>query len=118
MNEYERSSGVSWAPDSRRFFVNDDFGSNGSLSYVIDPSTLKTVDLSKMITDNDADAKQFLKAGHSYLRAKHWLNSHELLVVLFGHFDEGPAHGFTIQYRVDLNAGARKLSQRSVEQPQ
>jgi hypothetical protein len=122
VKEYERSLAIAWAPDSERFFVNDDYGSNGSDSYVIDPASLKTTDLGTIIMDNDAEATQFLKAGHSYVRAKRWLNSHELLVVLFGHFDDSPPRGvpgsFTIKYQVDLNGGARKMSQHSIEEPQ
>ena len=32
VKEYERSLAIAWAPDSERFFVNDDYGSNGSNS--------------------------------------------------------------------------------------
>ena len=122
VKEYERSLAIAWAPDSERFFVNDDFGSNESNSYVIDPASLKTTDLGTIIVDNDAEASQFLKAGHSYVRAKRWLNSHELLIVLFGHFDEPPPRGvpgsFTIKYQVDLNGSAKKISQLAVEESQ
>ena len=122
VREYERSLAIAWAPDSERFFVNDDYGSNGSDSYVIDPASLKTTDLGNIIVNKDAEAAQFLKAGHSYVRAKRWLNSHELLVVLFGHFDNSPPRhvpgSFTIKYQVDLNGGASKISQHSVEEPQ
>src|ERR1700694_4463601 len=80
VGEYDRSLSIAWAPDSQLFLVNDDSASDGTLSYVLDPATLKTTDLSAIIAANDADATQFLKAGHSYLSAKRWLNSHELLV--------------------------------------
>jgi hypothetical protein len=119
---YDRNLGIAWAPDSQRFFVNDNFGSTGSLSYVIDPARLKTTDLSAMIAANDPKAEEFLGAGHSYLRATGWLNSHELLVVLFGHFDEAPPRNipgsFTIKYQVDLNGKVLKISQHSIEEPQ
>ena len=122
VKEYARSLAIVWAPDSERFFVNDDYGSNGSDSYVVEPASLKTIDLGAVIADNDARATQFLRAGHSYVRAKRWLNSHELLVVLFGHFDDSPPHGvqgsFTIRYRVDLKGGAREISWNSTEEPQ
>ncbi len=122
VKDYERNLAIAWAPDSQRFFVDDDYGSNGSGSYVIDPATLKITDLSVIIANNVADATPFFNAGHSYFRAKRWLNSHELLVVLFGHFDEPPPRSvpgsFTIKYQVDLNGSARKISQRPIEQPQ
>jgi hypothetical protein len=122
VNEYDRSLAIGWAPDSRRFFVNDDYGSNGSHSCVIDPASLNATDLGTIIVNNDAEAAQFLKSGHSYVRAKRWLDSHKLLVVVFGHFDDPtPLHvpeSFTIKYEVDLNGGARKVSQHSIEEPQ
>src|ERR1035441_937025 len=58
VKKYERSLAIAWAPDSRRFFVNDDLGSNGSESFVIDPITLKSTDLGTIITDRHAEAKQ------------------------------------------------------------
>ncbi len=122
VKEYGRSLAIAWAPDSERFFVNDDYASNGSDSYVIDPASLKSTDLVTVIVDNNAEAAKFLKAGHSYVRAKSWLNSHELLVVLFGHFDDSPPRdvpgSFTINYQVSLDGGAKKISQRAVEESQ
>ena len=122
VKKYERSLDIAWAPDSARFFVNDNFGSNGSESSVIDPITLKTTDLGAIVAGHDAKAKQFLRAGHSYTRAKSWLNAHALTVVLFGHFDEAPPHGvpagFTAEYRVDLNGTAERVFLHSREEPQ
>ncbi len=121
VNKYQRSLAIAWAPDSQRFFVEDEYGSNGSDSYVIDPLSLETKDLSTLVSNNDAEIKQLLKAGHSYVKAKRWLNSHELIVVLSGHFDEPPPRGlpgsYTVEYRVDLNGSARKIASQSVEKP-
>jgi len=118
VNEYERSLDISWAPDSHSFFVNDEFGSNGTLCYVYDPIALKVQEVAAMLTSGDTDATMFIRAGHSYLKAKQWINSQELLVVLYGHFDDPPARGFTIRYRVSLTGRVQKLSQRSQEVPQ
>ncbi len=119
VKKYDRSLAVEWAPDSKRFFVNDDFGSNGSTASVIEAATLRTTDVSQIITDHDPQAKQFLGAGHSYLRAKRWINDHALIVVLFGHFDEAPPNGlppsFTVEYRVDLNGSVGKIFRHSKE---
>jgi hypothetical protein len=121
VKKYERTLAIAWAPDSGRFFVNDDYGSNGSESSVIDPITLKSTDLGMVITDHDAEAKQFLGAGHSYVSAKRWLNGHVLIAVLFGHFDEAPPSGvpasFTAEYRVDLTGFTEKVFQHSREEP-
>jgi hypothetical protein len=122
VKKYERSLEIAWAPDSGRFFINDNFGSNGSESSVIDPITLKITDLGAIVAGHDAQAKQFLRAGHSYIRAKSWLNAHVLTVVLFGHFDEAPPHGvpvgFTGGYRVDLNGKAERVFLHPREEPQ
>jgi hypothetical protein len=111
IGEYERNLSISWAPDSHLFFVNDAYGSNGTLSYVYDGVTLQATDLAKLLVAGDPSAARFLNAGHSYLQAKRWLNSRELLVVLYGHFDEPPLGGFTLQYRVALGGHVHKISQ-------
>ncbi len=118
VKEYERSLSISWAPDSRLFFVNDASGSTEALCYVYEPATLKEIDLAKVVVAGDPKAAQFLNAGHSYFRAKRWINSRELLVVLSGHTDEPPLRGFTLKYRVNLNGKVQELSQHAEEEPQ
>jgi hypothetical protein len=117
VKEYERSLDISWAPDSRLFFVNDHSGSTNARCYVYEAAPLKETDLAKVVLAGDPGAEQFLDAGHSYLAAKRWLNSHELLIVLTGHNDGSPPGAFTLRYRVDLRGSVHKLSQRSEEQP-
>lgn len=117
VKEYERSLDISWAPDSKQFFVNDNSGSTDGRCYVYEAASLKETDLAKLVLAGDPDAAQFLDAGHSYLRAKRWLNPHELLVVLTGHNDGSPPGAFTLRYRIDLRGKVRKLSQHSEEQP-
>jgi hypothetical protein len=118
VGEYERSLSISWAPDSHLFFVNDAYASNEALSYIYDPITLRATDLAKLLVADDPGAAQFLGVGHSYLHARRWLNSQELLVVLYGHFDEPPPRGFTLKYRVALNGRVRKISQVADERPE
>jgi TonB family protein len=117
VKEYERSLDISWAPDSRLFFVNDNSGSTDARCYVYEPAPLKETDLAKVVLAGDPGAEQFLDSGHSYLRAKRWLNSHELLVVLTGHNDGSPPGAFTLRYRIDLRGTVHKLSQRPEEEP-
>ena len=117
VKEYDRSLDVSWAPDSRLFFVNDNSGSTDARCYVYEATSLKETDVAKVVLARYPDAEQFLNSGHSYLRAKRWLNSHALLVVLTGHNDGSPPGAFTLRYRVDLNGSLDKLSQHSEEQP-
>jgi len=116
ISEYERSLKVSWSPDSRSFFVDDDSGSNIAMSYVYDPLTLRVTDLADSLTTRDKGAAQYLRAGHSYLRAKRWINSHELFVSLSGHFDEPPPRGFTVKYRISLDGTVRKISESPEEE--
>ena len=118
VREYQRSLSVSWAPDSRSFFVHDAYLSNEALSYVYDPVTLNATDLAKLLVAGDPGAAQFLGAGHSYLHAKRWVSSRELLVVLYGHFDEPPPRGFTLQYRITLDGHVHKISQLAREIPE
>jgi len=118
VKEYDRSLSISWAPDSGLFFVNDASGSTETLSYVYDPATLKPTDLAKLLVAGDPGAAQFLGVGHSYLQARRWVNSRELLVVLYGHFDEPPLGGFTLQYRVALDGHVHKISQLTREKPE
>jgi hypothetical protein len=118
VGEYERSLSISWAPDSHLFFVNDAYASNEALSYIYDPITLKATDLAKLLVAGDPGAAEFLGVGHSYLQARRWVNSRELLVVLYGHFDEPPPRGFTFQYRVALDGKVRKISQLARERPE
>src|SRR5260370_26140930 len=118
VGEYERSLTISWAPDSHLFFVNDAYASNEALSYVYDPVSLKATDLAKLLVAGDPGAAQFLGVGHSYLQARRWVSSRELLVVLYGHFDEAPLGGFTLQYRVALDGHVHKISQLAREKPE
>jgi len=112
VKEYDRSLSVSWAPDSRTFFVDDAFASNESLCYLYDAATLKETALAKVILAEEPNAAQFLNAGHSYLDAKRWVNSHDVLVVLNGYNDGSPPGLFTLRYRVGLNGSVHKLSQK------
>jgi hypothetical protein len=113
VKEYDRSLSISWAPNSGLFFVNDASGSTETQCYLYDPTNLREEDLAKVVLAGDPDAAQFLHAGHSYLKARRWVNSHLLLVVLEGHNDGLPPGGFNLRYRIDLNGSVRKLSQHT-----
>ena len=110
---YERSLVVSWAPDSRLFFVDDASGSTETRCYLYEPATLKETELAKVVLAGDPDAALFLNSGHSYLEAKRWINSRELLVVLEGHNDGSPPGSFTLRYRIDLSGKVHKLLQHT-----
>jgi hypothetical protein len=111
VRDFDRSLDISWSPDSSHFFVNDASGSTDTLGYVYDPVILKATALADVLTSGDPNAKKYLGAGHFYLEANRWINSHELLVTLWGHFDEDRV-GFKIKYRVDLNGRVQRLYRR------
>jgi len=111
VEDYERSASIGWAPDSQLFFVDDELGSNETLAYVYDPVTLKETDLAQAVLAADRSADEYLRAGHSYLEAKRWTTSHQLLVTLWGHFD-GERRGFALHYRIDINGSVQRLSKR------
>jgi hypothetical protein len=111
VRDFDRRLDISWSPDSHHFFVNDASGSTDTLGYVYDPVTLKATALADVVTSADPDAMKDLGAGHSYLEANRWINSHELSVTLWGHFDEERVD-FKIRYRVDLNGRVERLSKR------
>lgn len=108
---FERSLSVSWAPDSRLFFVTDESGSSNTLSYLYDPVTLKMTNLAEWLVAKDPKAKAYLGAGHSYLEARRWINSHELLVTLEGHTDQVPRVEYVLKYRVNTDGTVREISQ-------
>jgi hypothetical protein len=119
VKSYERNLTISWAPDGRHFFVDDASGSDEESCSVYEPTTLKATDVATLLTARDPGVKRFLGSGHSYLSARYWTSSRELLVVLFGHFDESPpVAGFTLRYRVNLDGKISKLSQQSEEHPE
>lgn len=108
---FERSLSVSWAPDSRLFFVADASGSTDTLSYLYDPVTLKMTNLAEWLVAQDGKAKRYLGTGHSYLEARRWINSHELLVTLEGHTDQPPRVEYTLKYRVNTDGTVREIAQ-------
>lgn len=117
IKDYDRSLSISWAPDAEHFFVNDAWGSDGESCLVYELATLTTVDVATILLANDPEVKTFLRAGHSYVQATRWISTGKLIVVLFGHFNDPPARGFTLRYRVDLNGKAQRMSQKWSEQP-
>ena len=105
VREFERSLDISWSPDSQHFFVNDASGSGETRPYVYDPATLQSIDLAAAVAKSSRKADDYLGADHSYLEAKHWSNSHEVLVKMTAYFSEPQPQrpGLSARYKVDLN---------------
>ncbi len=111
VREFQRSLDISWSPDSRHFFVNDASASSETRPYVYDPETLQAIDLAELVAKTSPKADDYLGADHSYLNAKRWINSHELLLKLDAYFSEPPPRrpGFSGTYRVDLRGNVQKV---------
>jgi hypothetical protein len=111
VREFDRSLDISWSPDSQHFVVNDASGSGETRPYVYDPATLQSVELAVLIAKASPKADDYLGADHSYLDAKRWINSHELLIKMMAYFSEPPPHrpGFAGTYRVDVSGSVQKV---------
>jgi hypothetical protein len=104
---------VGWSPDSGSFFLNDEQASDRTSSYVFTPATGQAMNLADLLSRHDPQSVRWLRAGHSYVYARRWLNPKELLVNVAGHFDEPAAKEFEIQYRVNVASGSvARLSAR------
>jgi len=111
IRDFERSVGISWAPNSQLFFVEDAYASNETLSYVFDPATLKVSDLAELLRAADPQSANYIQVGHSYLKAERWLNSYELIVSLKGYYDDPPPRGYSLKYRVNVDGKVQKIYQ-------
>ena len=112
-----RSLRLSWSPDSRLFFLNDEYVSNATDCYVIEPSTLKRTDVAELLAKGYPDLlAAHRKAGHLHFEGKQWVAPNVLSIAMTGHFDEPPAQGFTYLFQVDLRGGVRKLGESRKEE--
>ena len=112
-----RSAGVSWAPDGRSFFLNDELGSDGADCYVIDASTLKETNVASLLVAHfTTTLADYFDAGHVYVEGIRWLTSRVLLVRLTGHLDRPPQRAFTFRFEVDLNGAVRKVAESRKEE--
>jgi hypothetical protein len=114
VREFDRSLEISWSPDSQHFFVNDASGSGETRPYVYDPATLQSIDLAAVVGKASPKADDYLGADHSYLDAKYWSNSHEVLVKMTAYFSEPlpKRPGLIARYRVDLNGTVHTVYER------
>jgi hypothetical protein len=115
VRKYAHTVQTAWAPDSSAFYLNDESSSNKTEAFVVEPHSLKTTELEKLIVASDPPAARFTQAGHSFLAAQQWLSPTELIVTLTGHFDPPTATQFELRYRVNLSGRVVKESQRESE---
>ncbi len=112
--KYHRNVDVFWAPDSKAFVVNDWKENNYCDAYLYDlrslpkPTSLKQ----KLITSRIAEEEKALIANkeYSYVFAKEWHNSAELLVKASGHyFLENKTVAYTLFYLWEMKTNRWKL---------
>lgn len=111
VREFERSLDISWSPDSNHFFVNDASDSGETRPYVFDPTTLQSIDVADLVAKASPKADDYLGADHSYLEAKHWINSQELLLKFMAYFSEPAPRRprFSGTYRFGLHGTVQKV---------
>jgi hypothetical protein len=108
---YTRNVEVSWAPDSRALFINDNKDKDESQAYVFFPGDdRKVLNLGKKILDAYPDDLKLLKADHAYIRAVRWLSANEVVATLTGH-EEKAGTGFTVCYIVNVNRTIRRTAE-------
>jgi len=117
VKRYDRSLSVGWSPDSRAFFLNDAYGSDGEDAYIYWPGVSQPLKLNDPILRADAQAAG-IPADHAYFQIRRWLGAKSVLVEYCGHGSEAPARQFDFLYHVDLNTpeeaaiAVRRISER------
>jgi len=117
VKRYDRSLSVGWSPDSRAFFLNDAYGSDGEDAYIYWPGVSQPLKLNDPILRADAQAAG-IPADHTYFQVRRWLSAKSVLVEYCGHGSEAPARQFDFLYYVDLNSpeeaaiAVRRISER------
>jgi hypothetical protein len=133
---------LAWAPDSRRFIVNDRETSSESDAFLFDTETLQRIDLRQQLLARFPEVAHFLLSGqpaarraqvsherdvmHSYVDARRWIDARHLELQVHGNFagrfrddnpDERlyPAGCFDLRFLLGLDGSVQELSQRTSE---
>ena len=112
VRRYDGTIEAGWSPAGDRFFFNDEESDEKGTAYVVDPASLKTIELSKLIAAGDPESARYLEAAHSRLTACRWASNDTLVVTLRGNFDKPPTDQFDLGFKVRLNGAVAKLSLR------
>jgi len=112
VRRYDGTLRVGWSPDGDKFFLNQEESADKANAYVIDPSSLKTTELGKIIAAGDPESVKYLAATHSRVSARAWLDPNALLVDVTGHLDQPPLDQFEVRFQVHLDGAVTRLSIR------
>jgi len=106
-----RNMDVSWSADGRRFFIQDNLGSNAGDCYVVTPGkgTVRGVSLSALIqrTPGHPGGDERPATSHYYVVCSEWRSDGSIAGRVSGHTDRNPVRGF--DYPFTFDAGRCRL---------
>lgn len=101
-----RSMGVSWSPDGKRVFLQDNWGSNVSDCYVLNRSAtgIAGLSLSKLIqkTPGHPTGAEQPDAAHYYVHCDSWQSPGRIAGSVRGHTDSEPVREFDHPFVYDV----------------
>ena len=110
ISDYERSVAVVWAPNSKRFALNDYAGSDFTSTYIISvDESLPKVDIQKVIVSK---FKRIARGDHDYFGVRRWLDDRRVIVNHWGHGESQPS-GFCECYIYTLNGPVKQCGVQS-----
>ena len=102
---------VSWAPDSKGFFLVEHISSDRDDSYAYNVDTERRVDLGSLISGRDMTVKHYQRLGsHLYFRAERWRDPKAIEVEVTGHTDSLPVKEFHLRFLITLDSEVIRLS--------
>lgn len=102
----QRNMDVSWSPDGKSAFLEDNSASNESDCYALrrNPSGIKGASLLKSIERAPNRPPAAERRGHYYVNCKSWRSSYEIVGAVEGHTDTSPSHAFSHTFTYDLRS--------------
>jgi len=114
--DYGRSVRVIWAPDSRRFALNDYAGSNFTKTTIVSvDETVPTIDVQAAILHSNVSQSEsvtLVGSGHDYFGVTRWLDKHRAVVHHWGHSDVPPLRAFCECYLYTLDGSVEKCAHK------
>lgn len=109
IRRYDGTVQAGWSPGGDRFFFNDEESNEKGTAYVVDPTSLKMIELGKLVAAGDPQSAKYLAVPYSHLTARRWAGADALIVELTGNFDKPPIDQFDLQFQVCLTGAVTRL---------
>jgi hypothetical protein len=111
--EVQRTALVGWGPSGSAFFLNDDFGSNGSSADMYFPAEGRHFNINELLDKQFPQDRRFEENSHHYIKGVRWISADKLLVRRNGHFDRNVPAGneFSVCYSVSSTGRATRISE-------